>query len=69
MDLPPNCKVIRNRWVFSEKSDARKPAHLVAKGFSQIEGIDYEEIFSPMIHYETIVYIPHLPLLPLRTCT
>jgi len=26
----------------------------VAKGLSQIEGINYEEIFSPIIHYETI---------------
>jgi len=52
--LPPNCKVIGNRWVFAEKSDLWKHARLVAKGFSQIEDIDYEEIFSPIIHYETV---------------
>jgi len=54
VDLPLNCKAIRNRWVFLEKSNGRQCAHLVVKGFFQIEGIDYEEIFSPMIHYETI---------------
>jgi len=54
VDLPPNRKAIGNRWVFLEKSDGRQHAHLVAKGFSQIEGIDYKEMFSPMIRYETI---------------
>jgi len=39
--LPPNHKVIGNRWVFAEKSDLWKCARLVAKGFSQSEGIDY----------------------------
>jgi len=52
--LPSNCKVIRNRWVFAEKSNLWKHARLVAKGFSQIESINYEEIFSPVIHYETV---------------
>jgi len=28
--------------------------HLVAKGFSQIEGLDYDEIFSPVIRFKSI---------------
>jgi hypothetical protein len=53
-DLPPNRKAIRNRWVFATKSDGRKKARLVAKGFSQVEGIDFDEIFSPVVRYETV---------------
>jgi hypothetical protein len=34
--------------------DSRKKAHLVAKGFSQREGIDFDEIFSPVVRYETV---------------
>jgi len=49
VDLPLNCKMIGNRWVFSEKSDGRQCTRLVVKGFSQIEAINYEEIFSPVI--------------------
>ncbi|GLB43947.1 putative mitochondrial protein [Lyophyllum shimeji] len=53
-DLPPGKKVIKNRWVFVTKSDGRKKARLVAKGFSQVEGIDFDEIFSPVVRYETV---------------
>jgi hypothetical protein len=52
--LPPGRKAIKNRWVFDIKTDGRKRARLVAKGFSQVEGIDFDEIFSPVVRYETV---------------
>jgi len=54
VDPPKGCKVIKNRWVFDLKSDGRKKARLVAKGFSQVEGIDYDAIFSPVVWFETV---------------
>ena len=45
-----NQSVIRTRWVFRNKMDEngiiiRNKARLVAQGFNQEEGIDYEETF------------------------
>ena len=45
VDRQKGRKVIKNRWVFDLKSDGQKKARLVAKGFSQVEGVDYDEIF------------------------
>ena len=53
-DLPKGKKVIKNRWVFNIKQDSCKKARLIAKGFSQVKGIDFNEIFSPVVHFETV---------------
>jgi len=52
VDLPPGAKAIGSGWVFKIKHNAdgfveHYMAHLVAKGFSQRSGIDYNEVFAP----------------------
>jgi hypothetical protein len=49
VDLPKGRCAIKNCWVYNVKSDGRKHSRLVTKGFSQIEGIDYDELFSPVV--------------------
>jgi len=51
---PRGCRVIKNRWVFDVKPDGRKRACLVAKGFSQVEGKDFDQIFSPVVRFDTV---------------
>jgi Reverse transcriptase (RNA-dependent DNA polymerase) len=53
-DLPKGHKTIGCRWVFDVKSDSRKKARLVAQGFSQVEGIDFNELFSPVVRFESV---------------
>ncbi|PIL27392.1 hypothetical protein GSI_10540 [Ganoderma sinense ZZ0214-1] len=63
VDRPKGRKVVKNRWVFDVKTDGRKKARLVAKGFSQVEGEDFDKIFSPVVRFETVRLIMALAAL------
>jgi len=59
VDLPPQIKSIGNKWAFKIEHQAngsidKYKFRLVAKGFTQIEGIDYEETFSPVVRFASI---------------
>ena len=59
VDRPKGKKVVKSKWVFrvktNEKGEVEKyKARVVAKGFSQVEGVDYDQTFSPTVRFESI---------------
>jgi hypothetical protein len=58
VELPKGKKELRNKWVFKLKKDGEKlvkyEARLVVKGFNQKQGIDFDEIFSPVVKMSSI---------------
>jgi hypothetical protein len=54
---PKNHKVVKCKWVYVIKPDRYYKVRLVAKGFTQIEEIDFQETFSPVTRYEAIHFL------------
>ena len=56
--LPKGKRALKNKWVYKLKKDdgnlVRHKARLVVKGFSQKKGIDFDEIFSPVVKMSSI---------------
>jgi hypothetical protein len=51
--------VVTSRWLYKIKyatdgSIEKHKARFVARGFSQVEGIDYDETFTPVVRYSSI---------------
>ena len=57
-DRPKDCNTIKCKWIFKRKisddGSVRYKARLVAQGFTQRPGIDYDETFSPVVRFESI---------------
>ena len=62
VELPKNRRVLLCKWVYrlKETSDSTNPkykARLVAKGFRQEYGVNFDEIFSPVVKMTTLLFM------------
>ncbi|CAL0304779.1 unnamed protein product [Lupinus luteus] len=59
-ELPEGKRPLRCKWIYKKKDgipgveDPRCKARLVVKGFNQKKGIDFNEIFSPVVRHTSI---------------
>ena len=59
VEVPPHCNVIGGKWVYTTKRDGngnvlKYKARWVAKGYAQVQGLDYDETYAPTSHLSTI---------------
>ena len=59
VDLPRDKKALKNKWVYrlnteENSSHPRYKARLVVKSFGQKQGIDFDEIFPPVVKMSSI---------------
>ena len=59
VELPKGQKIVGSKWVFKLKrnedgSVQRCKARLVAQGYSQEKGLNYDETFNPVVRSESI---------------
>nr|GEW05583.1 putative ribonuclease H-like domain-containing protein [Tanacetum cinerariifolium] len=59
IELPFRKKAIKTKWVYRNKKDeigivVRNKARLVTRGHRQEEGLEYDEVFSPVARIEVI---------------
>ncbi|GKE56632.1 putative ribonuclease H-like domain-containing protein, partial [Tanacetum coccineum] len=59
VDLPYGKRAIGTKWVYMNKKDERgivirNKARLVTQGYTQEEGIDYDEVFPPVARIKAI---------------
>ncbi|KAK9065217.1 hypothetical protein SSX86_016600 [Deinandra increscens subsp. villosa] len=68
VDRPPNVNIVGSKWLFKTKLRAdgsveRHKARLVAQGFSQVPGFDFDHTFSPVVKATTIRIVISLAVL------
>ena len=59
IDPPPDVHTIGTRWTFANKYDSdgnltSRKVRLIAKGFTQIPGVDFFETYASVVHYESL---------------
>lgn len=61
-ELPPRKKTTDLKWIFKTKFNAeghvqKYKARVVAKGYTQMHGIDYDEVLSLVARIETVRFV------------